>query len=489
MLPTRSLWSGAAGIALLVFLVPSGDAQWTFVNLHVEGADQSIAACVKDGRQAGLVRFGKTWHAGYWEGSSSSWVDLHIEGEFATRGLGIDGEVQVGTTSPEEFISKAALWRGSPETFVSLHPAGVEYSAASEADGGQQVGFIRPTALGHFRAALWTGTAESFVELHPLGATYSNATSVRNGVQTGYASFGSSTRAGIWHGTKESWTEIHPAGYQYSEAYDISENQQVGFVWETFKGHNAAVWNGTAESFVNLRPNNFSNAYGVDEGIQVGVVTSGTEDYMASLWYGTAGSFVNLQDFVPSDFQDSEAYDVMVQGGRTYVVGSAFGEGGERAAMWVSEAISPGSFSMFRGSVFSGNLTSLQQSDDSKLILRPGAVLTTFEPPVQLRVNATAPLAMPNGFSFSVESSASFAFAQQTIALWNYDVGAYETLDSRIVLPADDTANVTVRTDPERFIEDGTLALRAIVRYRAVGPALTFPWSARVDRAWWTFPG
>jgi hypothetical protein len=478
-----------AWCTFLALLTTGGYAQWTFVNLHVEGAEETRVSCVKDGRQAGLARFGETWHAGYWEGTSSSWVDLHVAGAYATRGLGIDEGLQVGSLSPTPSGSTAALWSGTPESFISLHPAGVEYSAAVEADNGQQVGLTRITQFGDFRAALWAGTAESFVELHPIGATYSYATSVRNGVQTGYASFGSGTRAGIWQGTKESFVSIHPAGYNYSEAYDISDDQQVGFVWEMFMGRNAAVWSGTAESFVNLRPNSFSTAHGVDSGVQVGVVSFPLDEYKASLWYGTANSYIDLDAYVPPEFQDSEANDVMVENDRTYVVGSVFGKHGEKGAMWISQAIHPLSFSLFRGILVAGNLDSLRQSDDVRLVIRPGVVFSTNEPPVQARVDATATAAAPSGFSFSIESSASFMAAEQTIALWNFTFNGYEIVDTRLVSISDDITHVTVQTDPGRFIETGSLALRAVVRYRAVGPSFAYPWSARIDRVWWTFPG
>lgn len=48
---------------------------------------------------------------------------------------------------------------------------------------------------------------------------------------------------------------------------------------------------------------------------------------------------------------------------------------------------------------------------------------------------------------------------------------------------------VTVRTNPSRFIEPGTLAIRALVSYRAIGPAFAYPWSGRINKVWWNFPG
>jgi hypothetical protein len=73
--------------------------------------------------------------------------------------------------------------------------------------------------------------------------------------------------------------------------------------------------------------------------------------------------------------------------------------------------------------------------------------------------------------------------------LLNFNTGLYEELDARLTKTTDDTVTVTVRTNPSRFIEVGTLAIRARVSFRAVGPSLSFPWSGRVDKVWWNFQG
>jgi hypothetical protein len=210
----------------------------------------------------------------------------------------------------------------------------------------------------------------------------------------------------------------------------------------------------------------------------------------ASLWYGTAGSWIDLHAFAVG-FQESSAHGIWRDGLHTYIVGNGFNEPTHQweALMWVSRAVAPTSYSMFRGTVFSGNFNSLINSDGDRLVMRPGVVLQSSEPPVQIRINSTAPTGSPNGISFSVESSASFPFAQQKVSLWNYDTGAYELLDTRTVTTSDDTLTVTVRTNAHRFIDNATLAMRALVSYKAVGPSILYPWSGRIDKVWWTFPG
>jgi hypothetical protein len=286
------------------------------------------------------------------------------------------------------------------------------------------------------------------VDLSPAGATFSVANKVHSGQQVGYATVGGVNRACLWSGTAASLVNLNPAGAAYSYANDVHGGQQVGSA-------------------------------------RVGGVNR------ASLWTGTAASWVDLHAFLPPEFSSSSASGISHDAGVTYVVGSGFNGTTLRdeAVMWVSQSIAPTSFSMFRGSVFSGNLASLQSSDDDRLVMRPGITLGTSQPPIQIILDATAPTASLNGFSFSLESSASFGNAEQKISLLNFNTGLYEELDARLTKTTDDTVTVTVRTNPSRFIEVGTLAIRARVSFRAVGPSLSFPWSGRVDKVWWNFPG
>jgi hypothetical protein len=254
----------------------------------------------------------------------------------------------------------------------------------------------------------------------------------------------------------------------------------------------ASLWNGTAASWVDLAPPGAteSTAYAVNAGQQVGYADVDSIR-RASLWTGSPASWVDLASLLPAGFGTSEAKGISRVGAQTYVVGYGVNNvtGRHEALMWVSRSVAPTSFSMFRGTVFSGNLQSLLISDNDRLVMRPGPVLFSGEPPVQLRLNGTAPTASPNGFSFSVESHASFGNAQQAIWLWNYVLGGYELVDTRVSPTTDSVVTVTVRTNPSRFIQQGTLAIRALVSFRAIGPAVIYPWSARVDKIWWNFPG
>ncbi len=93
-------------------------------------------------------------------------------------------------------------------------------------------------------------------------------------------------------------------------------------------------------------------------------------------------------------------------------------------------------------------------------------MFSNAEPPIQIILNATAPTSSPAGFSFSLESNASIANAEQKISLYNYVTGQYEVLDTRLATTSDDTVNVNVIADTSRFIQPVTMAIRTRVSYQ-----------------------
>ena len=106
---------------------------------------------------------------------------------------------------------------------------------------------------------------------------------------------------------------------------------------------------------------------------------------------------------------------------------------------------------------------------------------------MQLVLDSTSPTAIPTAFSFTVESNASFANAEELISLYNFADGFYEVLDVRMAIITDNVVRVEPTGDLSRFVQPGTNSVRAKISYRALGPAFAYPWFGRVDRAAWAF--
>jgi hypothetical protein len=464
----------------LCFAMFGAHAQWKLTILNPGNPFSSEGHGVHSGHQVGSVIVGKP-QAVVWSGTAGSWIGLNPPGAIYSECRGAYGDRQVGVALFDGFFH-GGVWMGTAGSWIDLTPSGTNRSSAAGIYQNMQVG----DAFEPPRASLWFGTAASRVDLHPAGAISSSARGIDASRQAGSANFGAGDRAGAWNGTAASWNELHPIGAELSQAWDVAGSQVVGFA--TVGGiRRAHLWDGASP--IDLHPDGAEEswAYAVETGRQVGyVIERGV--YRASLWTGTPGSLFDLHSSLSPGSTFSIAKAIWVDGDRMHVVGSGNTSGVTEALLWSCRLIAPTSFTLIGGRLASGGLTSLLESDNNRLVVNPGVVFSTGEPPIQLRVESTAPTQSPTGFAFSVESSASFGGCLQSVSLYNFELGVYESLQSQIIATTDDTVNVVVRANPGRFIQAGTSTVRALVAFRATAPAFAYPWSARVDKAWWTFP-
>ena len=140
---------------------------------------------------------------------------------------------------------------------------------------------------------------------------------------------------------------------------------------------------------------------------------------------------------------------------------------------------------MVRGSVVSGTLASLFNSDDNRLVMRPGIVFSTSEAPLQMQVDATAQSTTASTFRFKVESAANQGNIRQTISLFNFNTNSYEQLDTRIATTNDTVVEIVVTTNASRFVNPATGAVRSLIAWKAAGPVFSYPWLVSVDQVRW----
>jgi len=227
----------------------------------------------------------------------------------------------------------AVVWTEAGEDFtgVELHPPDWDKSVGMACGGGQQVGFGSSNfAKDPTRALLWTGSAESLVVLAgPEPACETMAYGVADGVQVGMVGVSRSPHACLWRGTSGSFLDLHPASPAISgtEAWGIGDGQQVGLAWLEDFAQGAALWSGTAESFVSLAPQGLarSRATRCARGLQAGWVSRNANGMLlrAALWNGAAGDYLDLQDFLSDPWNASWAQDLLVDGDRLVVLGTA----------------------------------------------------------------------------------------------------------------------------------------------------------------------
>lgn len=166
----------------------------------------------------------------------------------------------------------------------------------------------------------------SALSLHPAGFEISNGRGIGHGQQVGFVlntSSGFVQNAALWSGSAASFVNLNPFANGQSVAFAAYGGSQGGYATDPANGGNnhAALWTGTAASFVDLHPAGFvfSQVAALSSSQQVGQVFDGSVTFGA-IWSGTAGSFQNLN---PAGATSSAllATDGMVQGGYATLAG------------------------------------------------------------------------------------------------------------------------------------------------------------------------
>jgi hypothetical protein len=146
--------------------------------------------------------------------------------------------------------------------------------------------------------------------------------------------------------------------------------------------------------------------------------------------------------------------------------------------------IPPDSFLVTRGTYVSGGISELSNSDDADLSIVRSA--SDLQSRTEFEISAVSPNANPVLFEVSLEGSVFARSAvSQTIELFNYATGVWETVDTRDAGRfTDATATVAASGDLSRYVEAGTMAIRARVRFQS--PVARQQFSSNVDLFSWT---
>jgi hypothetical protein len=189
------------------------------------------------------------------------------------------------------------------------------------------------------RAVTYTATL-----LHPDDFFDTNGVGSSNVSQVGYGympDFTGGPHALMWNGNANSYVDLNPNTFTASYASTATDTKQLGYGEGPSTGGqtHALLWRGTAGSVVDLNPAGFDVTYGHDiEGAhQVGYGFN-TTDFIshALLWTGTAASKVDLN---PAGITESFANGVAGSKQVGYGYGSSTGDN-NHALLWSSTAAS-----------------------------------------------------------------------------------------------------------------------------------------------------
>lgn len=180
--------------------------------------------------------------------------------------------------------------------------------------------------------------------------------------------------------------------------------------------------------------------------------------------------------FVASDANPQSVVEAAVDGFQVIRVGCQ-----------TTTVVNADSVDVLRGSLFSGTLASLNSSDDALLCYQAAAppLGRDRKKSVEIVVNGTLPSDDPLALSVRLESRSSLGGSTQSIELFNFDSQTYESIDVRNAsLNTDSIVELDLSGDLSRFVEVGTGAVRARLRY-SEGVLSARGWNACLDQWVW----
>ena len=180
------------------------------------GRDSSVYG-VGGGVQVGTRIGSRGATAGLWRGTENSFVDLHVQGNDASVATDTNGTIQVGYVGIDVRVRNegrprdirfytAGYWTGSADSFTAL-PSNYRHSFATDVKGDTIAGYGNTTdAIGTplaSHAVAWIGETRNFVDLHallPADMKTSRATGIdERGNIVGYGiTFSGVLRSFVW---------------------------------------------------------------------------------------------------------------------------------------------------------------------------------------------------------------------------------------------------------------------------------------------------
>jgi Tol biopolymer transport system component len=145
----------------------------------------------------------------------------------------------------------------------------------------------------------------------------------------------------------------------------------------------------------------------------------------------------------------------------------------------MATGLGPFHMDLTRGTIRSGDLSSVQTSNDVRLELRPGVTLISNQAAIEIHFAGQVGENVADLEMF-IESSASTANISQRIEFFNYETCLFDDLGSKTLTLIDGTHGAQPNGEMRPYINGGQVWAR--VQYRAVGPVLIYPYTVRIDQ-------
>lgn len=102
---------------------------------------------------------------------------------------------------------------------------------------------------------------------------------------------------------------------------------------------------------------------------------------------------------------------------------------------------------------------------------------------MQIQLDFTSTDQNPPVLRLVVESAANVNNISQRVNLFNWDTQAYELIATNVLTQVDTTREYLISTNPGRFVQDGTGAVRALIQCNSLAFSIAPIWQYRIDLA------
>ena len=174
------------------------------------------------------------------------------------------------------------------------------------------------------------------------------------------------------------------------------------------------------------------------------------------------------------NYTDLSVRPFLIDGGTIYV------------EVLIGLPVSPNAFDIIYGSLESGGLSDLFESDDSHLVIVERPAVSVLSPNISVEVRGTYTGGSASQLTFKLETSSTAAppIVEQRLELFNYSASRWDIVFTGTATPEDNVITYTTYA-PDGYIQAGTGEIKA--RISLHDPGLPGGgWKLKIDQALWT---
>lgn len=141
------------------------------------------------------------------------------------------------------------------------------------------------------------------------------------------------------------------------------------------------------------------------------------------------------------------------------------------------------------GTIIQGTVEDLATTDGNPVVVRSGLTVNTAIASASLVVEGTAPSSNVSMLKLDLNAATSAGSATLQVQFWNWTTNAYETIRQEVISRLAAEYPTYAVGNLSRFIQPGTLKLRARIAMKNALTVSTVPWREIIDKAVWkTYP-